>query len=359
LRNTTIFVTNRGGSGLREVKVRKFQQSDVEDVLEIFTEDGLIHNEEERERTWQSLEKSARQPEWYDHYLVAEMDGRVVGRVLLESAYPPYSELINLYVLSEFRGIGVGSRLVQSCIETASTHNSSVITVMADPVGNPLAHRLYSKFGFRPGILGDPSLKRGHMWLFRLSEETCISEFLGRHPFAEPKVSHSKVNFHNRMLYQMSWTDTQTWDKMDLFIEGQPSQTPEGTMPRISGVSYKEEELGLEALVREQSATIRQGETSGFTVSFWNLGSKPMELSLSGSISEGTYLSPMPENFSPLEIELENEKTLQFGFTWLSRGNIPDYTSFSTVISTCFFAFESFKHPSFVSSGFDMKKTRN
>jgi len=70
-----------------KVKVRKFQESDVEDVLEIFTAYGLIHTEEEQERTRQSLRKNAIEPEWYDHFLVAEMDGKVVGRVILEADY--------------------------------------------------------------------------------------------------------------------------------------------------------------------------------------------------------------------------------------------------------------------------------
>ena len=100
-------VTSQGGPGLKEVKVRRFREGDVEDVLGIFAADGLIHNEEERERTRKGLEKNAREPEWYDDYLVAEVDGKVVRRVILEAAYPPYSELMNLYVLPEYQGIGV------------------------------------------------------------------------------------------------------------------------------------------------------------------------------------------------------------------------------------------------------------
>lgn len=335
--------------------VRKFQESDVEDVVEIFEKDGLIHNEEERERTKRGLRKNAVKPEWYDYFLVAEMDGKVVGRVILEAAYPPYSELINLYVHPDYQGRGVGSRLVQSCIETASAHKCFVMSVMADPVGNLPAHRLYSKFGFRPGILGDPSVKRGQMWLFRFSEESHISKFLKSHPFAEPSVSPSKVNFHDRMLYRMSWKDPQTKDKMDLFIQGQPSQTPEGTMPRISGLSYKEKDLGLEAVVKEQSRVIRQGETSRFAISFRNLSSKPVEIMLSNSIPHGTALTPIPQSLSPLEVKPINEKTVQFELTWLSGCSLPDFTTFPTVLATCRFTGEGIKHPLFASAGFDKK----
>ena len=48
----------------------------------------MIHNEEERERTWRGLKKNALEPGSYDHFLVAEMDGKVVGRVIFEAAYP-------------------------------------------------------------------------------------------------------------------------------------------------------------------------------------------------------------------------------------------------------------------------------
>ena len=338
---------------MKKIIVRKFQESDVEAVVEIFEKDGLIHNEEERQRTRKSLRKNAVEPEWYDIFLVAELDGRVVGRVLLESAYPPYSELINLYVLPDHQGKGVGSSLVQECIKIASIHKFFVMTTMTDPVGNLPAHRLYSKFGFRPGILGDPSVKRGHMWLFRFSEESCISEFLKRHPFAEPSVSLSKVNFHDRMLYRMSWRDPQTEDKIDLFIEGQPSQTPEGTMPRITGFSYKEKDIGLDALVKEQSKIIRQGETSDFAISFWNLGSKTLQFSLSASIPDGTVLTPLPQTLSPLEINSQDEKTIQFKIAYPSSCKLPDFTTFPTIITTCFFIVEFLEHPLFASAGFE------
>jgi GNAT superfamily N-acetyltransferase len=340
---------------MNKIVVRKLQERDVEDVVEIFAADGLIHNEEERDRTRKRLKRTASEPVWYDHFLVAEMDGRVVGRVILEAAYPPYSELINLYVLPKYQGIGVGSRLVKSCIRTASSKKCFLMSAMADPVGNLPAHRLYSKFGLRPGILGDPSVKRGHMWLFRFSKESCISEFLKKHPFAEPSVSPSKLGFHDQMLYRMSWRDPQTEDKIDLFIEGQPSQTPDGTAPRIAGLSYKEKDLEIEALVKEQNRTIRRGETSGFTTSFWNLGSKPLQTAFNFFIPNGAILSPLPENLSPIEIDPRNEKTIQFEFTWSFDCRLPDFTTFPTILATCCFTVEGLKYPFFISAGFEKK----
>jgi len=322
----------------------------VEDVVEIFDQEGLIGSVEDRNELVKRLTKTARETEWYDHYLVAEIDGKGVGRVILEAAYPPYSELINLYVHSDYRGRGVGSSLVQSCIEAASARSYPVLSVMTDPVGNLPAHRLYSKFGFRPGILGDPSKKRGHMWLFRFSENTCVSEFRRRHPFAEPSVSQHKVDFHGRLLYRTAWRDPQTGERMDLYIEGQPSQTLEGTMPRIAGFSYEEKNLGLEAVVKEQSKVIKRAKTSKFATCLRNLGSKTLRITSNASIPDGTELNP--QSLSAIEINSENEKTLQFELTWPPTCNLPGCATFSTVPATCFFRIEGFEQPLFASAGF-------
>ena len=349
-------LSGAGGSALKKIIVRKFQESDVEDVVEIFSQVGDVRTEEERKRTLEHLKKAAREPRWYDNYLVAELERRVVGRVILEAAYPPYSELINLYVHSNYQGRGVGSSLVQSCIKIASAHKCFVISAMTDPVGNLPAHRLYSKFGFRPGILGDPSAKRGHMWLFRFSEESCVPEFLKRHPFAEPSVASSKVDFQGRMLYCMAWRDPQSEDKLVLYLEGQPSQIPEGTMPRIAGFSYQEKDVGLEALVQEQSKIIRRGETSGFITSLWNIGTKPLQIALSASIPDGTVLALSSQLLPPIEINPKNERTIQFELTWPSSCDLPEFTTFSTVPATCFFQIEDLEQPLFASAGFEKEE---
>jgi len=336
--------------------VRKFHERDAEDVVEIFATDGLVRNEEERKTYLERSRKTAIEPRWYDNYLVAELEGRVVGRVILEVAYPPYSELINLYIHSDYQGRGVGSSLVQSCIEIASAHKCFVMSVMTDPVGNIPAHRLYSKFGFRPGILGDPCAKRGHMWLFRFSEESCVSEFLKRHPLAESSVASSKVDFHGRTLYCMAWRDPQTEEKISLYLEGQPSQTPEGTMPRIAGFSYQEKDVGLEALVQEQNKIIRRGGTLGFTTSLWNIGTKPLQIALSASIPDGIVLTPS-QLLPPIKINTKNERTIQFELTWPSSCDLPDFTTFSTVPTTCFFQIEGLKQPLFASAGFEREES--
>jgi len=337
------------------VVIRKFHERDVEDVVEIFASVGLIQDGEDQEKYQKRLRKVALEPPWYDHYLVAELDGKVVGRVILETAYPPYCELINLYVHQDYRRIGVGSNLIQACIGLASKLNCSLMSVMTDPVENLAAHRFYSKFGFRPGILGDPSLERGHMWLFRFSKENFVGSFLWRHPFAEPSVSPSKIGFHGRMLYRMTWRDPQTGEELALYLEGQPNQPDKGTMPRIAGFLYRDESTMVEGVVKELQKTIKEGETSTFTVLLRNVGSKPVELTFNASIPRGTMLSPFPKDLYRTNILPKEEKTVRFKFTWLSSYTLPNFTTFLTVPVTCFLQFEGADKPIFLSAGFERK----
>lgn len=341
---------------MKKAVVRKFRETDAEAVVNIFQTCGLIRNEDERERSLYYLRKAATEPKWYAHHLVAELDGRVVGRVILEALYHPYSELVNLYVHPDYWGIGVGSSLVQSCIDIASSLGSLLISSMTDPVGNLPAHRLYSKFGFKPAILGDPSAARGHMWLFRFSERSYASEFLKRHPFAEPSVSQSKIEFHGRMLYRMAWTDPQTKEKLTLYIEGQPSQTLEGTMPRVAGFSFKEEKVMLDMLVQELDKTIRQGEVSKFIVSIWNLGSETLRTTWTASIPEGMELNPPLE--PPLSVDVRPSETnhVQYALAWPLGISLPDFTTFSTIPATCFYTIKGLAQPLFASAGFERER---
>ena len=332
--------------------VRRFQEGDLEVVLEIFSSIGLIHGDEERDRYRGHLRRAAIQPPWYDTHLVAEFDGRVVGRVILEAAYPPYSELINLYVRQNYHGRGVGTCLVQACIEAAKAFRCFVMTTMTDPMGNLPVHRLYSKFSFRPGIHGDPHTERGHTWLFRFSEESCVAAFLRKHPFAEPHVSPSKADFHGRPLYSMHWRDPQTGEALALYLEGKPSQTPEGTMPRIAGFSYKEGGTGLEGLAQELVKTIREEGTSGFKVYLWNNGSRRLEVEFGASIPLRLELNPSPQDLQAIDMGPNEEKKLRFEIKWLSGSSLP-YTTFPTIFVTFFLLLKGLGQPLLTSVGFE------
>ena len=62
-------------------------------------------------RTTQELE------DLLPHGFIAESDGRIVGFAALEIYSPKMSEIRSLAVAPEFRGSGIGKRLVQHCVE--------------------------------------------------------------------------------------------------------------------------------------------------------------------------------------------------------------------------------------------------
>lgn len=74
-------------------------------------------------RTTQELE------DLLPHGFIAESDGRIVGFAALEIYSPKMSEIRSLAVSPDFRGTGIGKRLVQKCVERA--HERRVLEVMA------------------------------------------------------------------------------------------------------------------------------------------------------------------------------------------------------------------------------------
>lgn len=62
-------------------------------------------------------------------FFVAELDGQIVGCAALEVYSPKLAEIRSLAVSPAAQGLGIGKRLVQSCLERA--HDLRVLEVMA------------------------------------------------------------------------------------------------------------------------------------------------------------------------------------------------------------------------------------
>lgn len=104
-------------------------------------------------------------------YLVAELDGRVIGGA---GVYPTegleagWCELVKLYLVKEARGKGIGKRLIESCIEKAYELGYQVMYLETMPELR-MALDLYKKCGFVQ--LPQPKGKSGHfgcdLWMAR------------------------------------------------------------------------------------------------------------------------------------------------------------------------------------------------
>ena len=106
----------------------------------------------------------------YSRRLIAELEGRAVGKVTLDTAYPPYAELVNLMVHPDYRRRGVANTLVQGCLEDACTRGHPYILLMTEHDNIP-AISLYTSNGFLPCIPGSPA-ERAFTWMIHLPENS-------------------------------------------------------------------------------------------------------------------------------------------------------------------------------------------
>ena len=268
------------------VYIREVEKEDVEDLIELYTLTGWKLDIEHANRMIEQFAKSN-----YSKILVADLNGKVVGKVTLDTVFPPYAEIVNLVVHPDYQGKGVGSRLVEECINRAVKTGYNVVYLMCDPLDQRI-HKFYAKLGFLPGILGDLGGPRGDMWLYYFGEGSFVKKFLNDHPFAEFKVSRGKTNFHMVGFYSMRWTDPISNDSLEVFIRGQPGQPLEGgTMPRIGGVKLEFCQLSLDCWIVEENMDISMGSPGRFSLNLFNRSDKPLSVRLN-------TLSPMPRGIS-------------------------------------------------------------
>ena len=124
----------------------------------------------------------------------------------------------------DYRGQGIGKRLVEECIRIAEDKGFYIQYLMTD-VSNFIAHRLYSKCGFISVILPQKMVKGRDMWLYRFSKETFIREYLDIHPFTSYSVSKKKVEYMDMKVYKIGWNDILSQDHLYLYLKGQPGAT--------------------------------------------------------------------------------------------------------------------------------------
>jgi len=330
------------------IDIREVKEGDAESLVELYT---LVGWRLDMEHATEIIRYSM--SSGYSKVLVADLNGKIVGKVTLDTVFQPYAEIVNVIVHPDYQGKGIGSMLVKECISRAIQAGHNIIYLMCDPLDRGI-HRFYAKLGFLPAILGDPSMPHGCMWLYYFGEGSFVREFLHEHPFAEFSVSRGIKSFHGLSLYSMTWIDPISDNSLEVFIKGQPGQPLKGgTMPRIGDVRLRLNKLNIDCWIVEKDEDINIGESGRFQLSLLNKGSETLDVYLS--------LVPAPHGISvsigsPSEILLRPKERIDIEgeLTLTSEFSIPlKYLSFPTVVSSITLKLSSFMRV-IISVGFNI-----
>ncbi|EJL61492.1 GNAT family N-acetyltransferase [Flavobacterium sp. CF136] len=104
-------------------------------------------------------------------YLVVENEGKIVGCAgiaPLENGDPKVCELQKMYFLPETRGLGIGSKMMEKCLEKARSFGFEKCYIETMPFMHA-AQKLYKKSGFE--YLDAPMGNTGHcscpVWMLK------------------------------------------------------------------------------------------------------------------------------------------------------------------------------------------------
>jgi len=337
-----MITTPQGSNSRKDVMVRAIQERDIDQVVEMHRLIGAPVNAE-TVRNWCREDP-------YSQRLVAEVDGRAVGKVTLDTTYPPYSELVNLMVHPDHRRRGVANRLVQGCIGEAGSRGHPIILLMTEPENTP-AINLYTRNGFINCIPGGPG-EREFMWMICLPEDSVAERFEREHPSCRFTPPRGRTLFHERSLYEMLWEDPLTGHLLGLLLEGQPGQPMRGgTAPRIAAATIKDSTRSVGLLIQEERAIIEAGKDARFQLLTVNNGEEDITIEGIGHLHpKGVRVSE--ENKPSTTIKPGAEAV-----TWFTAGldqgfDVP-VLSFATVMLTLSVKIRGIEPPILVTAGFE------
>jgi ribosomal-protein-alanine N-acetyltransferase len=130
----TVVTTTKG---LR-IKLRPFVLADLTRVMEIEWESFLDGDE----TLYRELHD-----EWPDGFLVAELNGEVIGFLVLVITLEGEGRVFALAVDARYRGKGVGRQLLKAAFRTLRKLQLCFVRLEVR-VGNQIAQRLYRSMGF-------------------------------------------------------------------------------------------------------------------------------------------------------------------------------------------------------------------
>ncbi len=134
-----------------DVVVRRARREDLDEVIRI---NELTLPEHYPRWFWEDHLRN-----WGEAFLVAEVEGRIVGYVMTRVEYGPgyvvpepmvrKGHIVSIAVLPEFRRRGIGTRLMEEAMRVLRDVYGCKEVYLEVRVSNTPAIRLYEKLGFR------------------------------------------------------------------------------------------------------------------------------------------------------------------------------------------------------------------
>lgn len=211
---------------------------------------------------------------------LAEVDGLLVGRVLLEAHHQPYCELANLCVRPDYEGMGVAAALVQGAARRARQLGFKVM-VLQEALEDAPAHGIYERAGFLPAARGD--MQR----MVKLLDVPLVSGFLRTFPDAE-FVSGPPPDRGERW-WRLAWHGG-AGDLVALYVCGGSCQfDSDGFQPVIQACEFAHHGISL-AAEADMAAQLARGAVSDMRVHLENRGTRPFEGAVRAMLLPGTEI---------------------------------------------------------------------
>jgi N-acetylglutamate synthase-like GNAT family acetyltransferase len=332
-----------------EGKARILEERDVPDILEVLlAEEGSPYRKDPGHIKRHLTRVAKGGLDKYENNLVAERDGKAVGRAVIDTPYPPYAELAGLLVHPEYRGRGVGTELVEGCVSLARRCDCDIMYLMACK-DDPAVHRFYKRCGFQPALLQGFEEDDKEICLFRFADTPYYNEFLKGHPMSIFSVSGGKADFHGNKAFEMRWSDPLTGDLLAFYLDGDVRRR----MPRITGIARKENSRAFDAWINLISSDMAAGRTAEYEVCVENKGGDKMKLHIDHLLPKGTTIDGRPSY--ALSSELAGEARWKLRFDIAQGFDVPPL-SFYTVLATCQLQINGFSSPFYMSAGFEVER---
>jgi hypothetical protein len=343
-------------------KSRLLEERDIPTVLEaLFTEEFYRNSPDSARRHLTRLAKQGLGR--YENCLVAERDGKAVGRALVDTPNPPYAEIGLDPVHPKYaeQNEEISAELLSGGISLARRLNCQ-ITYTMNFKNSPAAKPFYEKYGaasdrvcrmldFRPAMLQGFDEDDKEICLFRFSDTPCYNEFLRNHPLSILSISGTRVDFHGNRAFEMRWTDPQTGDFLAFYLDGARWAM---RMPRITGIARKEGPRAFDAWIHLISSDMALEGTGEYEIFLENRGEEKMSLHVSHLLPQGTKIEGQP-SFPTISSVLEGKASWKLRFEIGQGFDVPPL-SFYTVLATCQLQLAGFSSPFPISAGFEVKR---